>query len=227
MLASYLIGKHLINSDSDGMADIINTCGVCGAKNVPGYKISKVVSSSFMDWDIIRDDEVCQYCAVCLGKDIPRSEWLRCTSFLANEGLLKRLNREEIWDFLFSPPEPPFVFCATYSYKKHIFFRAPVNYDRNYFTIQTDKGAVDIVHAQISGLCEIIQNWYTICRDTKIAPTWFTKDDILTGNTNYKKIEAYGAARYLEEDRILAKHRNTGLLQLLVYAVNKGERKND
>ena len=225
MSISYLIGKHLISLENT--TNMINTCGICGAKNVPGYKISKIVSSSFMDWDVIQGDEVCQYCAVCLGKDIPRSKRLCHTSFWANDSQLKRLGREEIWDFLFSPPAPPFVFCATYSYKKHIFFKAPVNYDRNYFTIQTDKGAVDIVPAQISGLCGIIQNWYTVCKDTKTQPTWFTKDDILTGCTNYKKIEAYGAARYLEEDKVLAQYRNTGLLQLLVYAVNKGERKND
>jgi len=218
---TYLIGKHL---NPDIKRSVISLCGLCGMKEVPGYKMSEVIGSSFMDWDLIDQSasEICVYCSACFGKDIPRAEWLRFTNFIATEKELVKFGREQIWEYLFDPPIPPFIFGVTYSYKKHISFRSPINYSREIYKVQTDEGnAVDIVLSEINEVSQIIQKWYTVCKETKEAPTWFTKRDILRGCSNYKRIEEYGVSEYLEENKLIEILRGTSLLRLLVYALNK------
>ena len=220
---TYLIGKHLQLPTG---AFPIKSCALCGITNVPGFKKREVISSSFMDYDLLGAGEyICQYCAACLGKGQPRSEWMRLTSFIASESQLLRLKREEIWQYIFKPPLPPFVFGVTYSHKKHISFKAPINLSCESYQIQTDEGSVKICPERIRALTEIIQKWYSICRDTKTEPTWFTKSDILYGCSNYKRIEEYGIMPYLEENQEIEPYRHTALLKLLVHILNKGNKR--
>jgi len=223
---TYLVGKHL---SPDYSRQHIEKCAVCGAKDVPGYNINDVIGPSFMDWDAVNQKAsgVCIYCAACLGKDMPRTEWLRFTSFLATKDYLLRLKRDDLWDHLLLPPDPPFVFGVTYTHKKHVCFKAPVNYSQEIFFVQTEDVAIKIVPSQIQKLCKALQNWYTICKKTKAEPTWFTKQDILSGCQNFKKIEAYGMKKYFKEDKIIKPFRRTALLTLLTYALNKRNTKED
>ena len=124
------------------------------------------------------------------------------------------------------PADEPFVFGVTYSYKKHISFKASINQPgARPVLIQTENGRVSFLPEKTKTLLQILQNWYTICRDTAQEPTYFTKADIMMGCANYKKIEIYGIDDYLRENAVVAPHRQTALLELLVYALNKGELK--
>ena len=224
MKATHIIGKHL----NSIQGDTIKRCCMCGAENLQGLPRKQVLSSSFMDWEYIQDgDGVCVYCAACFGIGQKRSEYLRYTNFLATPSRLLRFKRDGIWEHLINPPtEEPFIFGVTYSYKKHITFKASVNQPKaRPVFIQTENNRVSFTPRKSEDLIHVLQNWYTICRDTGQAPTYFTKADILAGCTNYKKIEIYGIDDYLREDALIAPHRRTALLELLVYALNKGELK--
>ena len=96
------------------------------------------------------------------------------------------------------------------------------------FKIFTDQEEVEInldeINKHDDKLPEIIQSWYSVIpgkEDTKQQPTWFTKGEILTGGKKLKNIKAYGIEKYWEENLFLEKFRNTALLKLLVFALNK------
>ena len=222
---TYLIGKHLILKQSDN----IQQCALCGASN-PVLEKKDVIGASFMDNDFLGGSHyICIYCAACIGIGQPQNLTMRSTSFFATEKQLVRLKREQLWENILHPPVPPFVFGVTYTHKKHISFKSYVNLSRDRYMIRTENESVTINPAAIRHLCEIIQNWYTICRDISTEPTFFTKQDILSGCNNYKKIEHYGTDRYLSENKKIEQYRKTALLKLLAYALNKGkkEKKDD
>lgn len=222
--ATYLIGKHL---EPNCTMPPIRTCALCGAENIPGYPLPDIIGPSFMDWGLIDHaaSGICVYCAACLGTGRPRTEWLRSASFLATQDYLLRLKREDIWEFLLAPPDLPFVFGVTYTHKKHISFKAPINYSKERYFVQTEDIAIEVTPSRIQRLCQVMQDWYTARKDIKTAPTWFTKRDILQGCQNFKRIEAYGVARYIEGDQVISPFRGTALLRLLTYALNKSQLK--
>ncbi len=218
---TYLIGKHLILQQSDN----IQQCALCGADN-PVLEKKVVIGASFMDDAFLSGSNyLCIYCAACIGIGQPQNLAIRTTSFLATEKQLIRLKREQLWENILHPPVVPFVFGITYTHKKHISFKSYVNFSRDIYMIRTENESVTIKRDAIRNLCEIIQNWYTICRDISTKPTFFTKQDVLSGCNNYKKIEHYGADRYLSENKKIERYRKTSLLKLLVYALNKGEKR--
>ena len=220
MKATHIIGGHLRLVEGEMM---LGRCCICGGENLLGLPQRKVLRASFMDWEYIQDgDGVCVYCAACLGVGQKQSEWLRYTSFLATPSYLLRLRREQVWEHLVNLPKEPFVFGVTYSHKKHISFKAPVNQpDANPVLVQTENGRVSFFPEKTRDLLQVLQNWYTVSHNTAQLPTYFTKTDILNGCTNYKRIEVYGVDDYFRENAIIAPYRQTALLQLLVYALNK------
>ena len=220
LINTHLIGKHLNKPVGKKMSE---PCALCGASGQQGIPIRQTLSDGFMDTAYLgHTGSICTFCAACLGKGQEKTKWLRSTSFLATPSNLLRLKREDIWSYIFNPPSEPFVFGVTYSHKKHISFKAPVNLPgQKSYQIQTERMPVSINLGRIRPLSAIIQRWYTIRQDTKQAPTWFTKQDILTGCHNYKRIEQYGVDGYFEEDKIIEPYRNTALLELLTFSLNK------
>ena len=71
---------------------------------------------------------------------------------------------------------------------------------------------------------ETIQPWYSVITekaDTKAQPTYFTKDDIMNGCKNYKRIENYGINKYILENQQIEQWRGSQILKLLVFCLNK------
>lgn len=218
MKNTYLIGKH-INKNS---GTVTGTCCICGDENVKGDPTKKVLSSNFTDTDILKPgDMICTYCSVCIGFKQKKTEALRCTSFIATENNLMKLKREDCYKYVINPPELPFVFGVTKSYKKHISFKTIVNYDRNIFHVRTDNYVIKIDTKKDVKLLEIINKWYT--RKSK-TQTYFTKNEIMNGCLNIKKIKDYGND-YFEEDQYMLPYRKTALLEFYVYILNINEEK--
>lgn len=226
MINTHIIGKHL----SLPVTELeITKCCLCGQEGGEGFKKKEILSDGFMDNDCLNEaDEMCVYCAACLGRGQAQNEQLRMFSFLATPSGLTRLKRDELWHHIFNPPaNEPFVFAVTYGHKKHISFRAPVNLPGQLsYQVRTENTLIDIDPARISPLAETIHRWYTICNNTSQEPTWFNKSEILYGCTNYKRIEQYGINAYLRENLVISLYRHTALLALLCHALNKGERIN-
>lgn len=222
MTNTFLIAKHLNLPPAELK---IAKCCLCGQEGGKGFTKREIVSSGFMDNDCLNESgEMCVYCAACLGKGQAQNEQIRMFNFLATPSRLIKLKREEIWQQIFNPPaDEPFVFAVTYSHKKHISFRAPVNLPGQLsFQVRTENTLVGIEPARISPLAEVIQRWYSICKDTAEAPTWFTKKEIQYGCDNFKRIEQYGIDDYRREDLVISLYRHSALLELLCHALNKG-----
>lgn len=223
MINTHLIGKHLPLIKGNKLPDACALCGVLPNDQLQGLPISGVLSDGFMDTQYLSDTGyLCVFCAACIGKGQPQTEWIRTTSFLATPTNLLRLKREDLWKHIFNPPDEPFIFGITYAHKKHISFKSSINLPyQSPYKIQTENMTIEIDLPKIDKLCIAIQNWYSICKNTGQLPTWFTKDEIMQGCKNYKKIEQYGTNKYLKENEIIKPYRRTGLLQLLCYALNK------
>jgi hypothetical protein len=221
LINTHLIAKHLPLPYGIPMNEPCALCNITGVNSIP---INKVLSDGFMNTDCLgHTGSICIYCAACIGKEQNRTQWLRSTSFLATPLVLIRLKRGDIWQHIFNPPSEPFVFGVSYACKKHISFRAPVNLPgQASYRIQTESMTIEIHPDHIRELANAVQRWYTICRDNNQEPTWFNKTEILRGCRNYKRIEVYGIDQYFEDEKIIGPYRNTALLELLVFAMNKG-----
>lgn len=107
-------------------------CAVCGREINEGVPIKKVMSNSFTDWNFLADmttSHVCAACTWCIKEPkMRRSQWI------ATKHRLLFFKREEIERWLLDPPESPFVFFVTASYKKHGSFRARVNDSQRFST---------------------------------------------------------------------------------------------
>lgn len=206
---------------------------MCGLGITQGVHQKNIIKkATFNDYQYLKYDSdfLCQPCAALISdirfaddvKDQKRR--LRSFSFLATENGFKVLKREDIWETIFTPPAGPFVFCVTYSNKKHIAFKTRIQCDSQNYVVYTDKGEVLLELAKITELARIISCWYKILpgkQNIKQQPTFFTKSEILHGGYNFRNISEYGIERYNIENRFLEKYRNTTLLTLLVFALNK------
>lgn len=206
-------------------------CKMCGKRITSGVPQKNVIKkTTFNDYQFLpyKSDVLCSQCSALIGDvQLPGDDQkrrLRSFSFLATKNAFKVLKREEIWEHLLTLPKGPFVFCVTYSNKKHIAFKTSIQHDDRRYSVYTDKGQIDIELDKIEELVELIQAWYTVLpgkEDTKQQPTWFTKGEILSGGKNYKNIAVYGIERYYVENSFLEQYRGTALLNLLVFALNK------
>lgn len=227
ILPTHIIGKHL--SPHIEVPVIPGRCRMCGASDVPGYPSSQILSAGFMDGAYLsggQDTHICAYCAACIGYGQERTKFIKNSSFLATPSALRLLKREDLWEVLVVTAydiTEPFVIGVTYAHKKHISFKAKTNLpdDPGKFWVQTENDTVWVDIPVMSDAIEIMQKWYTVCNPTAAQPTFFTKADILSGCTNYKRIEEYGTMRYMEENQVLQRFRGAVCLELLTHALNK------
>lgn len=224
----HLISRHLDFSKLDNVEDVDTICLFTGQKITKGIHRKHVIKSTFTDLEFLKFDSdyvsldvASTMTNILPGKTRPVS--LRNYSFLAIEKELKLLKNSELLPFLVAPPEPPFFFCISFNNKKHLAFKAKLNFSRENFLITTDIGDCLIEKSKVEEILPVIQKWYTVISekaDTKAEPTYFTKDEILKGSKNYKRIESY-PGNYFQEDQFIQKYRGTMLLKILVHCLIK------
>lgn len=222
--ATHLIGRHL--PVPAGAMPTDDVCCLCDAPpGTPGWRREQVISKDFPDSGFLGPSSwICGCCAACLGYGQTRPEFLKNHSYLATHDALLRLKREEVLDQLLAPHDQPWFLAVTYAHKKHTSYRGRINLPgQERWQVATESGPVTVTRSLLDRVLPIVQRWYTVCKDTTEQPTWFSKADILTGIPNWKKVEAYGTARYLDETATLEPFRRTAALQLLVHILNKGE----
>lgn len=241
------IGTHLRGYKNNLTIKIHNNlntiCAFSGQKITEGILLKDAIGDNFTDFEYLKfnSEYSCLDFLLCTMSVIPQSEEnkrkneekgihkkvlnsLRNYSFICTENNLTFLKREDVLDTILNIPSIPFVLCVSYSFKKHISFKSQIQYSAKNFTVYTDKGKVNINIEDIKLLLPIIQNWYSILPDkinTSTQPTFFSKEDILNGTNNLKKIEVYGIEKYYNENSIIQKYRNTMFLDLLVHILNK------
>lgn len=227
MYLSEFLAKHLKYSFET--VECGEVCKMCGKGIRKGVLQKDIIKSTFTDYQYLRYDSryLCPECCALIGRITLGDNgltWLRNFSFIATEDSFRVLKREKLLSTLINPPDPPFVLCITYSNKKHISFKSRIQLSNKVYSVFTDKGEVEIAPHNITELLKILISWYTVLPDkqnTKQQPTWLTKGEILNGGKNYKNINAYGLGRYQEENLFIEQYRETSLLKLLTFALNK------
>lgn len=207
-----------------------SVCAFTGNQITHGYPVSWLISDVFTDYEYMKHSSgyVCEDIALIIKEVIPNGRGkfnsLRNYSFYADENELRLLKREEILDLLLGIPASPFAIAVTYSNKKHLSFKCKLQADPNHFVVTTDKGEVAFDRRKVDEVLHILRRWYAIIPEkatTSAQPTYFSKDDILYGNPAYQKIATYGLDRFEEENNVLERFRNTQLLELLTFTLNK------
>jgi CRISPR type IV-associated protein Csf1 len=156
----------------------IGLCAICGAENQAGLPIKKAVSSNFNDWRYMKYDSnsICCNCAACLDSSALDGKALRNYSFIATESELRILSHSDIAQSIMNPPEPPFVFVVTFTHKKHAFWEACINKNRDRFVVATETGSVKIERGEFT-------EQYKLCQ--RLYDAGFSKEEIRMGN--YRK----------------------------------------
>jgi CRISPR type IV-associated protein Csf1 len=152
---------------------------------------------------------VCNACMWCIKEPkMRRSQWI------ATENQLEFFKRDDIERYLFDPPEPPFVFFVTSSYKKHGSFRARVNDSRKLFYVQFEDRQILFSPSKYRDLFELMKRMYTVFNKTQ---------EIGKGDYIQKRVFEYGLKQWQNDEVILKQHRGSQVFELLVYALNKPE----
>jgi hypothetical protein len=213
-------------------------CAFSGEPITRGVKTSVAIKDTFTDRAYLRypSEYISREAYICMnpiafgdkvrkGSKTGLPQWqMRSYSYLATDTAFRTLPREEWMQVILNPPEPPFALSFTESGQKHRSFKTVINYDRDRYTVRMDTLDVDVDMPLVRVLQPVMQRWYSIIpekRDTAAAPTYFTKDEIQHGTTNYSRIAAYGLERYFRENDYLAQHRNSPLFHLLLEALQK------
>lgn len=231
-----IISKHLPKQNlalkiHEGINEI---CSFTGEKIDRGVRNKDLIKKTFSDKQYIRYKSEYTSVDVALlieevflkekeGKLIRNA--LRSFSFLATEKELIFLDKSKfIANHLFNLPNEPFFLCITYSHKKHIAYKASLNYSNTEFIVTTDEGdvLVNLVKAKEILLC--ISKWYTVTPETQgksQEATYFTKDEIRFANPPTHKIVRYGINLYKQENEQIQAFRNTAIFNFLVNLLQK------
>lgn len=187
-------------------------CFLCGGEtNGKGQSTKKAIKKTFTDHPYARalgSQAVCEACAFCLSH-----RELRNYAIVATKKQLLHPARDVIRDMLIEPPEPPFVMCIATSGQKWLHFKSQVNYSREAFAVNLEESCIQIVPLQIREMVEMAEYLYTT----------FTKDEILTGSYNQKRIKDFGLDRFVEYEGEVAKIRGSQIFELAVFVAQKQE----
>jgi len=228
-----IIARHISKSQIKAKiyTDIEEVCAFSGKSISEGVLLEDCISDVFTDYEYIKFHSKyvsIDYAKVILdtipGKDGKRNNSLRSYSYYASENELRFLKREEILELLLDIPNAPFHICVSYNFKKHTSFKSITNYSKDVFTITTDLCDVLFEKKKVLAFLPIIQEWYSIIpekADTSAKPTWFTKEEILSGDVPYKKSGPYGLDKFFKQDKFLEKYRRTLIFKLVVHLLNK------
>jgi hypothetical protein len=227
MTATQFISKQLKNTDSMKIESVDTICAFSGRKIEKGIALKNVLSPNFTDNAYVRYQS--DYCSIDVAQCMqPISSGnrasLRNYSFLATENKLTLLSREFLFETVVNKKPIPFVLVVTYNAKKHVSYKTKMQFSNTEFTVFTDSGDVKIRQEALNTVLPIVQNWYSVVKgkeSTSTLPTYFTKNEILTGQVSNAKITAYGAERFFEENQILENYYNSPSLKLIVFIIKK------
>jgi hypothetical protein len=226
-----LISKHLDKNNLKlKVYQVDSICAFSGVKITEGVLMSDLVKVTFTEHELIKYSS--KYASIeiaLLIEAVIKGEKgfnsMRNYSFYADESKLELLKRENILELLLSIPKTPFQIGVTYSNRKHLAYKAPVNFSTENYQVITDLGIVNFEKQKAIQIIEIAQKWYSVIpekKETAAMPTFFTKDQIKgISMPNHKQIEAYGLQKYFKETQELEKFRGTSLINLIIHCLNK------
>jgi CRISPR type IV-associated protein Csf1 len=197
-----------------GQEDRREICCLCGlehAQNCPATKYIKATFTTFTNRDLLKaplSKWICPACAFTLSE-----AKFRRTSFVCTPTEFISLKRDDIAKWLFNPPETPFIFCITTSYKKHLAIHAEVNYSRDRFQVVLDEMQIWFEPERWRQMFEALETMYSV----------FTKEEIRTGRYEFRRVAQCDPERFERFESILAVARGYPEFELLLLAANRKE----
>lgn len=192
-------------------------CMVCGKKITDGIPWKKVIGNSFTNWDEFMSPNsihICKECAVTLmtGNIATR---LRRSSFIVTEQRVEFFSNSDLAAKIFSPPIPPFIFCVTFSFKKHNAFRSVISFSRNHYYIRQENQLIEVVIDKAKKLFNsMIRLYYG----------GFIKQEIQNGEYHPKRIIDFGLFEFEKLENTLSFERGSPLFELLIAALPSARR---
>lgn len=187
-------------------------CWLCGGEtDGKGLPTKKAIKPTFTDHPHARaqwSNSICPDCAFCLS-----ARELRNYSTLATAERLSHPTRAEWREILINPPAPPFIMCLAVSGQKHLTFKAPVNLDRERFTVLLEERPVYVNPDRLAQCIEAVEALYS----------YFSKDEILTGRYGQHKIKECGLAKWEQLEARVEDWRGRPLFDLAVFVAQKRE----
>lgn len=186
------------------------TCWLCGGStDGRGLSVKKAIKPTFTDHPYARGHgsaSICAGCAFCLS-----ARELRNYSILATANTIQHPTRAEWRAHLANPPEPPFVMCLAVSGQKHLTFKAPVNLEREHFTVLLEEREIFVSPDRIEQAVEAVEALYA----------YFTKEEIATGRYSQHRIRECGIARWERLEAGVENWRGRPLFDLALFVAQK------
>lgn len=191
-LPHFIAGKPL--------ADPHPRCYLCGGDTQgQGYRLRDGLGTLFTDTALVKaidSTAICGSCAALMcsggyqqacerygfdayfpikdGKKPLIANWM-FYSHCFSEKKWQKMDRAQAREVLLSPPEPPFVITLAAVGKKHVIFRAAINYSRDLFSVQLDELSIRIDRAKFTDVLAKFESAYAL---------GLSKDSLVTGNYN-------------------------------------------
>jgi len=213
-----LIASHLtvVEGSESGI------CKVCGQSTEHGFKAKMYIKDSrFTNYDLLKDVSsgvICANCAACLSE-----AKLRRSSFIADSEKIMYLQKNDIENYVFALADTvkvPFVFCITESFKKHISFKAALNYSTKRFVITHENYSFTFDSVKMKDVYKILNEFYL----------YFSKDELISGDYNALSMKSYFVVNtnedFMQSESVLRANRGSQAFNFLVYILN-AERRNE
>lgn len=111
-------------------------CFFCGNHFSEGIDLKEAISDRFTDYTLVKcpsSKYVCESCS--LGLSLIRYSYII-------DSKIKIIRQKDFADMIFKQNEIPFIACITRTFKKHLFYKAIVNYDLNNFYINLENETI-------------------------------------------------------------------------------------
>ncbi len=188
-------------------------CWLCGGEtHGRGTPKKDTIKPTFTNHDIAKvpsSNSICEACTWGLSNST-----LRNYSILATSDRLEHPSKAQIRDCLINPPDPPFVLTIAVSGQKWLHIFAKINYSNKAFTVMYERTPVKVNPVHFKAIIELVEELYN---------GGFTKDEILRGDYQGHKIQAFGIQRFEEIEWQLEIARGSRLFEMAVDLSQKEE----
>ncbi|MGD9157004.1 MAG: hypothetical protein PVG39_01230 [Desulfobacteraceae bacterium] len=186
-----------------------NKCYYCGLPCGNHYLKQDYVKETFTNRDIVKNPGSNFVCGCCISSfaGLGKTEQIdgtvkegrggapRCYSWILTLDWKKAFTKRHL-DFcrtiLFDPPKPPFSIILADSGQKHLIFRAPVNYDRDMYSVLLEEKEIIVDRVQLRRILDC-----ALIASAAIGKKSLTNPDQFI---NWKNtVEFYGSESPLEE----------------------------
>lgn len=192
-------------------------CAFCGNEIQEGVKLENTVSDAFTNYEVLTDRTATHVCAAC--NACVREPKLRRMNFIAigdsdeSDAHIIYFKRDEIERYMFQPLPTPFIFAVTESYKKHMSFRARVNYSNKLYYVQKEDTQILFSPNKYKGIFEAMCRLYRN----------FSKTAIGSGDYQQNFIKKYGLREFMQDEAIIKNERGSMQFELLLFAMNMSD----